>query len=162
MPEVEMEMEMAGLAEAGTNPRVIAFDFGLKRIGTAVGNIRTGTSQGLHVVRARDGRPDWGEIEQLLAEWRPAELVVGLPLNMDGEEGAMVTRARQFGERARKRFGLEVVFVDERLSTVGAETLLEQGRAPGKSLRRKRLQCRDSLAAELILQTHLEARRSRV
>lgn len=162
MPELAEVAEPADLAKTRTNPRVLAFDFGLKRIGTAVGNIRTGTSQGLHTVCARDGQPDWDEIERLLAEWRPAELVVGLPLNMDGEEGAMATRARKFGERARRRFGLEVVFVDERLSTVGAETLLEQARAPGKSLRRKRLQCRDSLAAELILQTHLEARRSRV
>ena len=141
-------------------PRVLGFDFGLRRIGIATGNTRTGTSQGLSTVRAKSGLPDWSQIEQLMEQWLPAKLVVGLPLNMDGSESAMSARARKFGERVRRRFGLDVVFVDERLSTAEAEHQLRQASAPGKSLRQKRIKHRDNLAAELIVRTYLEEHRT--
>ena len=135
--------------------RVIGFDFGLKRIGVAAGNTQTGTSQGLCVVAADDGAPDWGAVRRLIGEWLPSVLVVGLPLDMDGGESDMVVRARKFGARAAAKFGLEVVYVDERLSTVAADNLLADATVAGKSLRIKRRKHRDKIAAELIVQTYL-------
>lgn len=66
---------------------IIAFDFGLNSIGCAVGQSITGTAQALPAFKARDGIPQWEMIEKILNEWRPQELVVGLPLNMDGTGG---------------------------------------------------------------------------
>lgn len=141
--------------------RLLAFDFGLRRIGAAAGNTEFGTSEALTALAAKDGVPDWTQMERLVAHWLPSKLVVGLPLNMDGSEGRMATRARQFGESIRRRFrhlALEVVFVDERLSTREAEArLAEIGgvSAANKSLRGKRQKLRDGIAAQLIAQTYL-------
>ncbi len=162
MPEAGPAVTDSAVTDSAVNPRVIGFDFGLKRIGVAAGNTRTGTSQGLVCVRAKGGTPHWPEVERLIEEWLPSTLVVGLPLHLDGGESAMAARARAFGEGARRRFarfGLEVVFVDERLTTVGADALLVQATAAGKSLQRKRRKYRDSLAAELIVRTYLEDNR---
>ncbi|MGR3914675.1 MAG: Holliday junction resolvase RuvX [Gammaproteobacteria bacterium] len=138
------------------NARVIGFDFGLRRIGAAAGNARTGGSQALTALRANGGAPDWREVGKVIATWRPATLLVGLPLHMDGSDSAMAARARAFGAAARRRFGLEVIFIDERLTTRAAETLLTESAAPGKSLHSRRRKYRDSLAAELIVRAHFE------
>ncbi len=144
----------------GDAPRVLGFDFGLRRIGVATGNTRTGTSQGLSTVRANRGMPDWAQVERLMEQWLPAKLVVGLPLHMDGSESAMSACARKFGARVHRRFGLDVVFVDERLTTAEADHQLMQSTAPGKSLQQKRIKHRDNLAAELIVRTYLEDNRT--
>ncbi|MGI9310295.1 MAG: Holliday junction resolvase RuvX [bacterium] len=144
---------------ASANARVIGFDFGLKRIGVAAGNIRTGTSQGLSVLAAKDGAPDWRELARLLEQWLPSALVVGLPLHMDGSESEMATRARAFAADAGRRFSFDVVLIDERLTSVAADALLAQATAAGKSQRRKRARHRDSLAAELIVRAYLDQRR---
>ena len=149
--------------------RLICFDFGLKRIGTATGNTLTRTAQSLHTLAAKNGRPDWPAIDQLIEQWKPHRIVVGLPLAMDGKEGPSAKRARSFGELIEKHTGLEVVFVDERLSSASANALMREpllGRQssrkrPGslsskKAISKKRIQSRDSLAAELILQTYFE------
>ena len=156
---MDMVLKAATRRNLNLNARVIGFDFGLKRIGVATGNTRTGTSQGLSTVRAKGGTPDWPEVERLIGQWLPSILVVGLPLNMDGSESIMAARARKFGAVAGRRFGLEVVYVDERLTTAGAEALLIERTAPGKSLTQKRLKHRDNLAAELIVRTYLEDNR---
>ena len=149
--------------------RLICFDFGLKRIGTATGNTLTRTAQSLHTLAAKNGQPDWSDIDQLIAQWKPHRIVVGLPLAMDGAEGPSAKRARTFGERIEKHTRLEVVFVDERLSSASANTLMRESppglhsspKRPGsmstkKSMSKKRIRARDSLAAELILQTYFE------
>lgn len=148
-------------APAPPAARVLGFDFGMKRIGAATGNRASGTSQALAGLAAKNGTPNWHEMEHLIAQWQPTTLVVGLPLHLDGGDSAMAARARQFGELVRRRFAVEVVFVDERLTTVAAETLLTQAHAatPGKALHRKRRKFRDSLAAELLVQTYLEKHR---
>ncbi len=165
MPEAGVTMRVltkGATPNADVNARVIGFDFGLKRIGVATGNTRTGTSQGLSTVPAKAGTPDWFAVGRLIEEWLPAALIVGLPLNMDGSESSMAARARKFGERAGRRFGLSVVYVDERLTTAGAEELLAAARTntPGKSLRQRRIKHRDNLAAELIVRTWLEDNRN--
>ena len=107
------------------------------------------------MVAADDGAPDWDAVRRLIGEWLPSVLVVGLPLDMDGGESYMAVRARKFGARASAKFGLEVVYVDERLSTVAADNLLADATTAGKSLHIKRRKHRDKIAAELIVQTYL-------
>ncbi|RBW49201.1 Holliday junction resolvase RuvX [Marinobacter sp. F3R11] len=100
---------------------VMAFDFGLRRIGVATGQEMLGTGQPLALIAADNGTPDWGQIEKLLAEWKPDILLVGLPLNMDDSENDMCGRARKFGKRLHGRFHVPVEMVDERLSSYEAK-----------------------------------------
>ena len=73
---------------------VMAIDFGLRNIGIAVGNTLSGTAQPLTIIGARDGVPDWAALSQLLDEWRPQRILVGLPLNMDGTQSELAQRSR--------------------------------------------------------------------
>lgn len=100
---------------------VIAFDYGTKNIGVAKGLTLTQSASELPPLKAKDGIPDWNHIEKLLAEWKPDLVLVGLPLNMDGSESELSTRARKFGNRVHGRFGVKVEFVDERLSSFEAK-----------------------------------------
>lgn len=127
--------------------RVLAFDYGLHRIGVAVGGALGATA--LAPLTARDGAPRWAEVEGLLAEWQPLLLLVGLPLNMDGTPSAMSARAERFARRLHGRFGLRCEMVDERLSSFEARGLIA---ASGAKV------SRDSVAACLILETWLAAR----
>lgn len=129
----------------------MAFDYGLRQIGVAVGNALLGTTRPLPILRARDGVPDWNAVAALLGEWQPDLLVVGNPLNMDGSASELSTRADKFARRLHGRFGLPVELVDERLSSFEAKQLSrEQGH--GGDFHREPI---DSLAAELILRTWL-------
>lgn len=101
--------------------RVLAFDFGTRRIGVASGQELLGTGQPVAMIPARDGIPDWQHIEQLLEEWRPDLVVVGLPLNMDDTENDMCARARKFGNRIHGRYHVPVEMVDERLTSFEAK-----------------------------------------
>ncbi len=101
--------------------RVMAFDFGTRRIGVAVGQELLGTGQPVALIPARDGIPDWQLIESLLQEWRPDLVVVGLPLNMDDTENEMCARARKFGKRLHGRYHVPVEMVDERLTSFEAK-----------------------------------------
>ena len=129
----------------------MAFDFGLRQIGVAMGNCLLGTTQPLPIIRAKDGQPEWGPLEALIDEWRPDLLVVGDPLNMDGSDSELSTRAEKFARRLHGRLGLEVAMADERLSSFEAKyNSREQGhRGDFKK------QPVDSYAAELILKTWL-------
>lgn len=101
--------------------RVLAFDYGTRRIGVASGQEMLGTGQPVAMIPARDGIPDWDQLEQLLQEWRPDVVVVGLPLNMDDSENDMCARARKFGNRVHGRFHVPVEMVDERLTSFEAK-----------------------------------------
>ena len=101
--------------------RILAFDFGTRRIGVATGQQMLGTGQPLAMIPARDGIPDWRVIEQLLAEWQPDIVLVGLPLNMDDTENDMCARARKFGKRLHGRYHVPVEMVDERLTSFEAK-----------------------------------------
>ena len=129
----------------------MAFDFGLRQIGVAMGNSLLGTTQPLPILRAKDGIPDWQALQTLVAEWSPDLLVVGDPLNMDGTVSELSTRARKFARRLEGRLGLEVAMSDERLSSFEAkQNSREQGHKGDF-----RAQPIDSLAAELILRSWL-------
>ena len=124
----------------------LAFDFGERRIGVAVGQTRTGTATPLTVLHSKQGQPDWARIQTLLEEWRADALVVGLPLNMDGSEQEMTRRARRFGNQLAGRFAAVVHFADERLSTREARS------RPGAGEGRNN-QLHDAVAAQVILES---------
>lgn len=146
--------------------RILGLDYGLRRIGVAVGNPATATAQPLTAVAAFDGEPDWRALQKHLDAWRPAKLAVGLPLHMDGGESGISRRARAFGRNAAARFELPVVFVDERLTTRAAEELLQveataatvtgRGRRMPGNLAARREKQRDCIAAQLIVQSYLD------
>ncbi len=117
---------------------ILAFDFGEKRIGVAVGNTITKTAEPLKVIQEKNQDSRFVVIEELIAEWQPQLLVVGLPTHPDGAEHEMTQRAKRFGNQLKGRFQREVVWVDERYTSV----LVENGN--------------DALAAQLILQQYLD------
>jgi putative Holliday junction resolvase len=96
---------------------VLAFDFGMKHIGVAAGQTITRTASALTTLAATDGRPNWAAVRELVNEWRPIRLVVGLPLNMDDTESEMSERARTFAARLEKETGVAVGMADERLTS---------------------------------------------
>ena len=101
---------------------VLGFDYGTKRIGVAVGNSLTGSAQALGVIQNTNPNQMHQKIQDLINEWQPSCLVVGLPLHPDGAEHAMTKRSRSFAQQLAKQFGRPIHFVDERYSSV----LLEQ------------------------------------
>lgn len=107
---------------------IIAFDFGTGHIGVAVGNDVTKTVSPLKALKARDGIPNDLDIKNLLNEWRPQILVVGLPLNMDGTTQPLTFKAKKFGNRLAQNYKLKVVFIDERLTSCEAkDAIFSQG-----------------------------------
>jgi putative Holliday junction resolvase len=125
------------MPERGT---VLAFDFGLKRIGVAVGEPELGTSHPLRAVSR------FQQIEELVSEWKPSRLVVGLPTSAKGEPHAMTRQAEDFARRLERRFKLPVARVDERYTSVEAERKL-------RGLKKKAV---DSVAAQLILEQYFD------
>lgn len=127
---------------------VLGFDFGMKRIGVAVGNKIIGTATPLTTLNAVDGVPDWDEITKLIKNWRPSALLVGIPLNIDETEQTITYAARRFGKKLNNRTGLSIIEVDERLTTVEARAqLFDDGGY--HNLKRSEV---DSVAAKLIVE----------
>jgi putative pre-16S rRNA nuclease len=123
---------------------VLAFDFGLKRIGVAVGEPELGTAHPLPAVSSFD------KIQSLVSEWQPAALVVGLPTSAQGEPHAMTRQAEEFARRLEKRFKLPVARVDERYTSVEAESRLKGTMKKGAK------KAVDSVAAQLILEQYFD------
>lgn len=109
---------------------ILAFDFGLRRIGVAVGQTVTGSASPVGVVRNGDDGPDWARIAQLVSEWRPRRMIVGLPLNLDGTRSAVCDAVEAFAADLA-RFGAPVETVDERHSSSEAAQLLTEARQRG-------------------------------
>jgi putative Holliday junction resolvase len=131
---------------------LIAFDFGLKRIGVAVGETLLANARGLAVVAHSASGPDWPAIEKILHDWQPALLLVGYPCNMDGSPSEMSRLALQFAGELRKRSGIRVQAIDERLSSSEALDQLREERRDGLRKRRISRGLIDQEAARLILQ----------
>lgn len=100
---------------------VLGFDFGLKRIGVAVGQVITKTATPLPYLCAQDGAPKWERVRGFIEEWSPQLLVVGCPLHMDGSAQPLTKMAKRFGNRLHGRFNLPVEWVDERLTSYEAQ-----------------------------------------
>ena len=135
---------------AATRATYLGFDFGLRRIGVAVGEAEPLASFPLTTLAARQGRPDWAAIGELVRTWRPAALVVGVPLHLDGACSPLTRSARRFSHQLRQRFALPVHEADERLSSRAARELQQRQRRDGR--RRGRTAANeDKIAASLIL-----------
>ena len=134
---------------------LLGFDFGLRRIGVAVGQTATRTASALCTV-SHSARPDWQAISKLLEEWRPAGLVIGLPLDAGGHETQMSQAARQFAAMLGQRFQKPVYFMDERLSSVQAQSQFAEARSAGRA-RRKDARRLDAVAAKIILENWLQS-----
>lgn len=131
---------------------ILAFDFGTRNIGVAVGDTETGTASALSLVRAASPAARMEKIESLVREWQPQKLLVGLPVTSAGADSETARGARRFARRLAARFALPVDFADERLSSVAAEeTLRECGRGG-----RKDKDLVHAQAARIILQSYLD------
>ncbi|WP_029933732.1 Holliday junction resolvase RuvX [Thiomicrospira pelophila] len=126
---------------------VIGFDFGLKRIGVAIGQTVTRTASPQTIVNSRDGVPDWKHITQLIEHWNPVAIVVGLPMHLDGSEQPFTQSARKFGQRLHGRYQRPLFFIEEQLSSHEAEQRLKS-RAQATTLL-------DAHAAQIILENWL-------
>ena len=129
---------------------VLAFDFGTKRTGVAVGDFETRLAHPLTTITAADNRARFAAIEQLIAEWRPLLVVVGMPSHADGTEHPVGTLARRFAQRLQGRFGVRAELVDERLTSHEAAKLLRDSGAHGARLKAGL----DAVAAQRILESY--------
>ena len=120
------------------NQTILAFDYGEKRIGVAVGNAITKTAEPLTIVQEKNQDERWKAIEQVIQEWQADLLVVGLPTHPDGASHEMTQKAKRFGNQLYGRFQKQVVWVDERYTSAAVQ---------GGN---------DALAAQLILQQYLQ------
>ena len=134
---------------------VLAFDFGLKRIGIAAGDTLTRTAAPRPAAAVTSTGPDWTSIGREMESLRPRVLVVGAPYNVDGSPGALAQAARRFANELERRFGLPVSMVDERWSSLEANAALKARRASGERRRRIRREDIDSTAAAVILERWL-------
>lgn len=140
---------------------LLAFDYGTKKIGCAVGNLPLQTSSPLMLVSAKDGVPSWDQINEIVEEWRPDGMVIGVPDNMDGSESILSQRAKKFSRQLKERYQLPCFLMDERLTSFEARDHLSsadqvRGR-PGKSTKKSQKgPTVDAVAAQLILQSWYE------
>jgi putative Holliday junction resolvase len=133
---------------------ILAFDFGLRHIGVAVGQSITLSATPLPSLLAEKGKPHWESVEGLLSRWNPSVLLVGLPILMEGGEQAVSFAARQFARELEQRFNLPVYLVDERLTTKEARRRLTE----------MKVKITDeisihSFAAKIILETWMHTRK---
>ena len=131
---------------------LLGFDFGLKAMGVSVGQTLTKTANGVATLSMNNGKPKWYQVEQLIKDYQPTRLVVGLPLNMDGSNSEMSGMARTFAEKLATRSGLPVALQDERLTSKAADAGLEEARELGTA------NTDHELAANIILTDWMSAR----
>lgn len=125
---------------------LLGFDYGSRKIGVAIGQRLTGTANPLTTLRAVKNQPDWQRIGQLVEEWHPDALIVGLPIQMNGTDAEMAAPARRFARQLHGRFKLPVHMIDEKLTSREAWS-----RIGGKAI--KDVAQIDAMAAKLILET---------
>lgn len=136
-------------------PRLLGLDFGTKTIGLAVSDLLGITAQGLPTLRRKNKRTDLDALARVITDYNVAEIVIGLPLRMSGAEGTMAEKVHEFVTVLQKRFELPIHLWDERLSSAEANRVLRESEM---SIRR-RGEVVDQLAAVLILQSFMEARK---
>ena len=132
--------------------RVIGLDVGTKTIGVAVSDAMGWTAQGVTTVRRTDQERDVDEIKRYIDEFEAEQVMIGLPLNMNGSEGPSAAMAREFGDQLAQAVSIPIIYRDERLSTMAAERYLLEGDVS----RKKRKQVIDKMAAVFVLQGYLD------
>lgn len=145
-------------APAGT---CLAFDFGLQRIGVAVGETALGTAHPLQTLRAQPFEAAMASIAALVREWQPAQLVVGMPADEDGEtaKSALARRVERFVRQLQEAFRLPVTCVNERYSSVEAEDRLRAAAGARRAAQASRARALDAGAAQVILEQYFSERR---
>lgn len=131
---------------------MMAFDFGLKHIGVAIGQSLTKTATPLTSISAIDGIPRWTEMDTLIQAWKPIGIIVGIPLNMDDSEQLLTHCARKFIKRLQKRYHIPVDTVDERLSSWEAKNRLRLKKRDKPLLSKKQIQDINAMAAAILLE----------
>ena len=125
----------------------MAFDFGTKNIGIAIGQEITKTASTFYSIRANDGLPDWVELDMIVKEWNPNLFIVGDPLNMDGTRSKIQDSSDKFSTALNKRYDIDIEKTDERLSSREAKERLENIQMGIKDSRNKH-----SISAQIILE----------
>jgi len=131
---------------------VLGFDFGEQRIGIAIGHLELRISHPLTVIHTPDNQQRFAQIQTLIQEWQPVLFIIGVASHPDGQEHATGRLARRFGNRLHGRFGIPIEFIDERLTSVAAESSLRES---GVSAQRRGAVL-DAVAAAAILETWFE------
>jgi len=139
------------MASTTSEQTFLCFDYGRKRIGTAVGQRLTQSATPLTTIPARDGKPDWQAVSRLIDEWKPDALVVGIPYHMDGSSQEMTVAAQRFCRQLEGRYRLPVYQAEERLSSY----VVESGLAANADKTTTEI---DPLAAQVILQDWLQGK----
>lgn len=132
--------------------RILGLDIGEKRIGVALSDLLGLTAQGLATINRVGKKKDFDEIGKIIAEYDIKKVVVGLPLNMDGSMGESCEMVRNFAEKIKNKFNVEIIYIDERLSTVSATKVLLEANVR----RENRKHVVDKIAASYILQSYLD------
>ncbi len=134
---------------------MLGMDYGRARIGIAIGNRLTATARALKTIARPRDEAGWAPLDGLVQEWRPDRLLVGLPLDQDDGEQQITRQARHFAQAVAQRYQLPVDEVDERYSSVAAESELRGARAGGLKARRNRSGDIDGVAAALLVEQWL-------
>ena len=135
---------------------IMGFDYGTRKIGIAVGQLITKTANPIAIISARDGVPDWSEIEKLILEWQPAQFVIGLPLNMDETESEMSQRSLKFARRLTGRFNIPHHTIDERLTSREARSLHESHSSTRRGPADRSRDEKGHIAGQMILESWLK------
>lgn len=147
-----IDNENVYLAEKVLSSTVLGFDFGEQRIGVAVGEHLLGTANPLTTINNESNEIRFQQITELVKEWQPNLLVVGLPLNVDGSEHEVTQLCKKFARRLNGRFNLPVMLIDERYSSVEASNILNESGIKGRAQKTML----DQVAAQTILQSYFE------
>lgn len=137
---------------------IMAFDFGIKRIGVAIGQKLTRTTQPIGTLKTQSGHPNWQNIEYIYNLWKPSRLIVGLPLKIDGGAQAITILSKQFAKQLQERFQITVEMHDERFTTIEARSNHNRNYYYNYDYGLKKIKkiiSIDSIAAEIILQSWL-------
>jgi len=126
--------------------QIIAFDYGTKKIGVAVGQTETYTSSPLQIIINKDDKVNWSEISILLNEWKPELIIIGKPLNMDGTDSEIMKEVEKFYQKLKSIYDAKFEYIDERLTTFEARQILEE----------KKFETVDANAAKILIDNWFE------
>lgn len=134
---------------------IIAFDFGLKRTGVAVGNTQTGSATPECTFHSKQDQPDWDGITQLFKEWQPTKVVVGMPTELDGSESPLTKAVQRFCNQIEGRYNIEVEQENEQFTSIEAGQRLKQLRQSGRKKKVTKDEV-DKIAAAIILENWMQ------
>lgn len=134
---------------------VIAFDFGLKRTGVAIGNTLTASATPECTLHSKDNQPDWDNISKLFSEWKPTQVVVGMPTELDGSESPLTKAVQRFCNQIQGRYNIDVDQENEQFTSIEAARRLKQLRQSGRKKKISKDEV-DKIAAAIILENWMQ------